>query len=174
NKKTGEPVWWSWTGTQPKDTYSSIPVVAVINGERLLISGGGDGGIHAFQVRTGKKVWSYFFAEGAVNLSPVVDGSRVYIGHGESNPDSNTQGRVVCLDASEVKDGAPKLVWKVNGIKAKFATPVLHDGRLYVPDLNARLHCLDAKTGKTIWRFAYGRNSFGSPVWADDKIYIGA
>src|SRR5262249_42864551 len=36
------------------------------------------------------------------------------------------------------------------------------------------LHCLDAKTGKTIWRFAYGRNSFGSPVWADDKIYIGA
>jgi outer membrane protein assembly factor BamB len=175
DKKTGAPVWWASTGTQPHDTYSSIPVVAVINGERLVIGGGGDGGIHAFQVRTGKKVWSYYFAEAAVNLSPVVDGTRVYIGHGESNPDSSTQGRVVCLDAAKVKDGAPELVWQVDGIKAKFATPVLHDGRLYVPDLNARLHCLDVNDkGKELWRFAYGRNSFGSPVWADGKIYIGA
>jgi outer membrane protein assembly factor BamB len=175
DKKTGAVVWWSSTGIQPKDSYSSIPVVADINGERLVIGGGGDGGIHAFQARTGKKVWSSFFAEGAVNLSPIVDGSRVYIGHGESNPDSNIQGRVVCLDAGEVKEGAPKLIWKVDGIKAKFATPVLHEGRLYVPDLNARLHCLDVNNkGKTLWRFTYGRNSFGSPVWADGKIYIGA
>src|SRR5262249_6024679 len=40
-KKTGMPVWWSASPNRPKDTYSSVPVVAVINGERLLITGRG-------------------------------------------------------------------------------------------------------------------------------------
>jgi outer membrane protein assembly factor BamB len=174
DKRTGKVVWWSSTGARPKDTYSSTPVFATINGERLLISGGGDGGVHAFQARTGKKVWSYFFGDGAVNISPIVHGTRVYIGHGESNPDTNRQGRVICLDAAEVKDGEPKLLWHREGIKAKFSSPILHDGRLYVCDLNARMYCLDAETGKDIWKFTYGRNGFGSPVLADGKIYIGA
>jgi outer membrane protein assembly factor BamB len=177
DKKTGKIVWWASTGARPKDTYSSTPVFATINGERLLISGGGDRGVHAFQARTGKKVWSYFFGDGAVNISPIIKGNLVYIGHGESNPDTNRQGRVVCLDAGQVNNGEPKLVWKRDGIKAKFSSPVLHDGRLYVCDLNARMYCLDAETGKSLWEpaaFPYGRNGFGSPVLADGKIYIGA
>jgi outer membrane protein assembly factor BamB len=176
DKRTGAVVWWGSTGARPKDTYSSTPVFATINGERLLISGGGDGGVHAFQARTGKKVWSYYFGEGAVNISPVVHGTKVYIGHGESNPDTNRQGRVVCLDAGQVTGGKPKLVWKRDGIKAKFSSPVLHDGRLYVCDLTARMYCLDAETGKDLWRpaFSYGRSGFGSPVWADGKIYVAA
>jgi outer membrane protein assembly factor BamB len=83
DKRTGEVVWWTETGFPPKDTYYSVPVVAVINGERLLITGGADGGVHAFQVRTGKKVWSYIFGTGMVNCSPVVEGTKVYIGHGD-------------------------------------------------------------------------------------------
>jgi outer membrane protein assembly factor BamB len=174
DKRTGAVVWWGSTGARPKDTYSSSPVFATINGQRLLISGGGDGGVHAFELRTGKKVWSYFFGDGAVNVAPIVDGTRVYVGHGESNPDVNKQGRVICLDASKIKDGEPELVWKKDGIKAKFSTPVLHEGRLYVCDVNARMYCLDAKDGKELWRFKYGRNGFGSPVLGDGKIYVGA
>ena len=60
-----------------------------------------------------------------------MDGNLVYIGHGEEN-DDGTQGSVVCLDAAKVEDGKPKLVWRVDGIKAKFASPVVHDGQLYV------------------------------------------
>jgi outer membrane protein assembly factor BamB len=173
DKKTGNVIWWGSTPFRPKDTYSSTAVVAVINGERLLIGGAGDGGVHAFKVRTGERVWSYIFGDGAVNLSPIVDGSRVYIGHGEDNPDTNKQGRVICLDASKVKDGKPEKVWQVDGIKAKFATPILHEGRLYVCDMYASMYCLDANTGKRLWRYPYGRNCFGSPVFADGKIYVG-
>jgi outer membrane protein assembly factor BamB len=175
DKKTGAVRWWAETGQRPRDTYYSTPVVAVINGQRLLISGGADGGVHAFQVHTGKHVWSYQFGTAAVNCSPVVAGNYVYIGHGEENPEvSNTVlGRVVCLDASDVKDGKPKLVWKRDGLKIKFASPIYHDGRLYVSDELCRMHCLDAKTGKDIWRYSYGRNCMGSPVLADGKIYVG-
>ena len=175
DKRTGEPVWWSSTGAQVKDTYYSTPIVTVIGGQRLLISGGADGGVHAFQVRTGEKVWSYFFGSGAVNCSPVAEGNLIYIAHGDENPDSNRQGRVICIDGSKVKDGRPALVWQRDGIKVKYASPILHEGRLYVCDEVARLYCLDAATGKSVWKnpFSYGRNCMGSAVWADGKIYVG-
>lgn len=174
DKNTGEIVWWSQTGFRPKDTYYSTPVVAVINGERLLISGAGDGGVHAFKVRTGEKVWSYLFSEGGmVNCAPVVDGNFVYIGHGEGNLHAATQGKVICLDASQVKDGQPRLVWEVAGPKIKYCSPIVHDGRLYVCDEFARMSCYNAKDGKRYWFKDYGRNAKGSPVLADGKIYVG-
>jgi outer membrane protein assembly factor BamB len=173
DKRTGKVVWWSSPGAQPKDTYNSVPVVAVINGERLLLSGGGDGQIHALKVRTGEKVWTYQIGAAAVNCSPVVDGNFVYIAHGDENVDANVQGRVVCLDASKVKDGKPALVWKKDALKIKFASPIIHDGRLYVCDDICKMFCLDAKTGNLLWRFSYGRNCKGSPVLADGKIYVG-
>jgi outer membrane protein assembly factor BamB len=172
DKRTGAVVWWASTGGQPRDTYYSCPVVAEIGGQRLLITGGGDGGVHAFKVRTGEKVWSYFFGTAAVNCSPVVDGNRVYIGHGEENSDTSEQGRVICLDGARVKDGQPQLVWKVDGLKVKFCSPIIHQGRLYVVDELANMYCLDAGSGKQLWRFNYGRNSKGSPVLADGKIYV--
>ena len=175
-KKTGKVIWWGSGNYRVKDTYYATPVVAVLRGQRLILTGGGDGCIHAFQVRTGKKVWSYKLEDGggAVNVSPVVMGDLVYTGHGEENRGNGTQGRVVCLDASQIADGAPKRVWQVDGIKAKFAAPILDsaNGVLYIADAAARLYCLDAKTGKKEWRFPYGKNTKGSPVLADGKIYV--
>jgi outer membrane protein assembly factor BamB len=173
DKQTGAVVWWASTGLAPRDTYSSVPVVADINGERLLVTGGGDGGVHAFKVRTGERVWTYRFSAGGSNISPVVEGTRVFIGHGEDNPDNNRQGRVICLDAGKVKDGRPAVVWDRPGLKIKFSSPILHEGRLYVCDDSAQMFCLDAETGKTLWRHKYGRNAKGSPVLADGKIYVG-
>jgi outer membrane protein assembly factor BamB len=172
DKRTGAIVWWGSCGLPPKNTYYSVPVAAEIGGQRLVIGGGGDGGVHAFKARTGEKVWTYVFGAADINCSPVVDGDLVYIGHGDDNTDTSAQGRVICLDGSQVKDGKPKLVWKVDGIKAKFASPVLHDGLLYVTDDLANLFCLDAKTGKRLWKYTFGKNNKGSPVLADGKLYV--
>lgn len=183
DKRTGDVVWWASGGYRPVDTFYSCPVVAVIDGQRLVLSGGGDGCVHAWKVRTGEKVWSYKFGDGAVNVTPVVQGNLVYIGHGEEN-DNNTQGRVICVDAGEVKGGKPKLVWQVDGIKAKYASPLLHEGKLYIANEVGVLFCLDAKNGEHLWfrtdpntgaklpGYQYGKNTKGSPVWADGKIYI--
>lgn len=173
DKKTGVPVWWSSPAGQPKDTYFSNPVPAVVGGQRILISGAGDGGVYAIKAHTGEKVWEYPLGTGAVNCTAVVDGNRVFIGHGEENPDNNIKGRVVCLDMANVMEGKPKLVWKRDGIKDKFASPILDKGRLYVADENARLYCLDAASGKQLWMKKYGRNCMGSPILADGKIYVG-
>src|SRR5262249_37332692 len=83
-------------------------------------------------------------------------------------------GRIICLDAGVLKDGKPRLVWEKLGVTVKYASPVLHEGRLYVCDETAKMWCFDAATGKKLWTHSYGRNSMGSPIWADGKIYVGA
>src|SRR5262249_42880782 len=123
------------------------------------------------KARTGEKVWSYIFCSGAVNASPVVEGDRVYAGDGEINP-SGGQGGVICLDGAKVEDGKPKLIWKVDGIRVKYASPLLHEGRLYVCNVVGEMFCLDAKDGKELWKHQYGQNTRGSPVWGDGKIYL--
>src|SRR5262249_22867584 len=54
----------------------------------------------------------------------------------------------------------------------KFASPIVHDGRLYICDEGATLHCLDAEKGTELWNYSYGTDCKGSPVWADGKIYV--
>lgn len=174
DKKTGAVVWWSDSVGLPKDTYYSVPIVADLGGERLVLSGTAEGSIVALKARTGQLVWKYTYGTGAVNCSPVVKGNLVYIGHGEENPDNNFQGRVICLDAGHVMNGKPRLVWQVDKIKDKFTSPIIHGDRLYVTDEIARLYCLDANTGKQIWRHKYGREASGSPLLADGKIYVPA
>ena len=173
--KTGDLVWWGETAPPIKGTYYSSPVIAVIGGQRLLISGGADGYINAFKVRTGELVWSFPFADGVVNGSPIVDGNFVYCNHGENNLEGGPVGRVICLDASQIdpKTKRPKKVWDfVKGKRFGLASAALADGRLYVPDDSGELFCFNAKTGKVLWTFRYGSEVRGAPLIADGKLYI--
>src|SRR5207248_2768685 len=125
-----------------------------------------DGSVLALQVNTGVKVWQYTFAGNVINTAPVVEGNLVYVCHGEENLDVAQNGRVICLDAGQISGGQPKLVWEKVGIKAGLASPAVHEGKLYVPDDGAALHCFDPKNGKPLWRYKYGRVSRGAPVIA--------
>ncbi|MFN3189813.1 MAG: PQQ-binding-like beta-propeller repeat protein [Aureliella sp.] len=169
DKNTGDVVWANSTGIRPSNSYRCVPIVATINGQRLLISGGGDGHMHAFQVETGKKVWSFSLGNGAMNPAPVLAGKYLYCAHGEEIPGRATVGRVVCLDVSGAE---PKLVWEKDGIEYKYPSPMFYDGKLIIPDRQGRLYCYDAKTGERLWRAKFGRNCTGSPVVGDGKVYL--
>jgi outer membrane protein assembly factor BamB len=173
--KTGAVVWIADSGLPTRSTYQSNPVVAVIGGQRLLITAGGDGALHAFKVRTGEKVWTYPFAAGAANPSPVVDGNLVYAAHGEENLDSPTLGRVICVDASQVdpKTKKPKLVWEYQkSQRFGLSSPALADGVLYMPEDSGELYAFDAKAGRLLWKYRYGTEVRGAPLVADKKIYL--
>jgi outer membrane protein assembly factor BamB len=53
------------------------------------------------------------------------------------------------------------------------STAAIHDGLLYVAELEGYLHCFDAKTGKKHWDHNLKADIWGSPYWVDDKIYLG-
>lgn len=186
--KTGEVVWWQEVSSlqrMMKGTYYSNAVVEVINGQRLLITGGADGAVHALKVRNGDMVWSYAFGAGVVNPSPVVSGNHVFISHGEENLGGGPIGKVICVDASQVNPTTkqPKLVWETKriklatggsrqGVRFGLASPAVVDGILYLPDDAGELYAFDAKTGDGLWTYKFGTVSRGAPLVVDGKLFI--
>ena len=173
DKKTGEVVWTTKPGGPPKDTTYPVSVVAEINGRRLLIDGNSDGHVYAMDVQTGEKVWGFQVSQGPLNASVVVDGTRVYASHNRENTDTTVMGRVVCIDGTGTGDiTKTHELWRVDGIEAGYSSPAIADGRLYVVDSAANLHCLNGETGEVHWTHSLGTVGKGSPVVADGKIYV--
>ena len=175
DKKTGELIWTSPVGKPPLDTNYSVPTIAVIDGQRLLIGGGADGGIHAINARTGAPVWSYRMSKRGLNASAVVDGNMVYISHGEDDIDTSEfgLGRVQCIDGRGTGDITDTNgVWRVDGVKAGYTALTLKDGILYVVADTGMLYAFDSKTGDELWKFSLGTVGKGSPIWADGKLYV--
>jgi outer membrane protein assembly factor BamB len=52
-------------------------------------------------------------------------------------------------------------------------TVVVHEGLLFVADFSGLFHCVDVKTGKPLWTHDMLAASWGSPLVADGKVYIG-
>ncbi|MCA9177135.1 MAG: PQQ-binding-like beta-propeller repeat protein [Planctomycetales bacterium] len=173
DKKSGELLWRAGVGGRPLDTIYSNPIVRVINGQRMLITGGADGGCHAVNARTGQPIWSFMMSKRGLNASPVTDGDHVFISHGEDNIDTVEFGRIQCIDATGTGDvTSSKSVWRVDGVKAGYTGLLLKDGILYVVADTGNLHAYDSKTGKELWTHNLGTVGKGSPVWADGKIYV--
>lgn len=173
DKKTGEVMWVAAPGGPPQDTNYSVPIVTVIDGERLLIGGNGDGGFYAINARTGKTRWGQKMSKRATNVSPVVEENRVYIAHGEDNIDTIDFGRIQCIDGSAKGEiGPEQTIWRIDGIKMGYASLLVHDGILYCVADTGLLFAFDSKTGEELWQYSLGTVGKGSPVWADGKLYV--
>jgi outer membrane protein assembly factor BamB len=173
DKLTGNVVWFNSTRPLPEDTIYSGPTVCVINGQKLLLTGSGDGWLYAFQPRTGKKVWEYHFSRRGLNLSPTVVDSTVYMSHSEENPTGTQMGAIAAikgdLSGNITTTGE---IWKKLEIAAGKSSVLHVNGRLYAFDDAGKLFILDAKTGEQIGRkVSLGTMNFASPVFADGKIY---
>jgi outer membrane protein assembly factor BamB len=168
DKLSGDLLWTSPVGEAPKDTNYSNPVIAVVDGQRLLVGGGADGGVHAINARTGEPVWSFRMSKRGLNATAAVDGDMVYISHGEDNIDTIDFGRIECINAKGTGDiTETNSVWRVDGIKAGYTGLVVKDGILYVIADTGKLHAFDSKTGEELWEYSLGTVGKGSPVWAD-------
>ena len=171
DKNTGELNWTTSTGGLPVDSPYQTPVITVIEGQKQLVVGSGDGGVYGFQPRTGKKLWGHQISKRGINASPLVDGTRVYVCTGEVNIDNSFNGTVRCID---VTGGTPKELWRQDGKEAGFASPTIADGVFYVLDMKGKLHGFDAMTGKPVWKRPYSAGTIGkaSLVFGDGKLYV--
>jgi outer membrane protein assembly factor BamB len=126
NKKTGKVVWSDNSpGAKIMDGQWSSPVAAEANGEMLVMYGGGDGWIYAFEATRGEVRWKFdcnpkaavFQAGGRGDRSyivgtPVVHEQKLYIGVGNEPCSGDGVGRLWCIDitkkpANKDKDVSP-------------------------------------------------------------------
>jgi outer membrane protein assembly factor BamB len=54
------------------------------------------------------------------------------------------------------------------------STAAVQDGLVYITEEAGYLHCLDAATGKKYWEHDLLAGVWGSPLWVDNKVYIGS
>ncbi|HZL38602.1 MAG TPA: PQQ-binding-like beta-propeller repeat protein [Tepidisphaeraceae bacterium] len=174
DKNTGQPVWTSATGAIPTDAPYQTPVITNVNGEHVMVTGSGDGGVYAFQARTGKMLWAYKAAKRGFNASVVVRGNFVYANWDLDNVSSTKLGGIVCLDASKIEKKSPKVVWRIEGIEAGFPSSTLTpDGKtLFVANDSAVIYSIDAATGKIKYKKGFGTIGKASLVWADNRLYF--
>lgn len=173
DKHNGDLVWVSTPGGRPLDTTYSTPVVTNINGQNLIIGGNADGSIYAMKQTTGEMVWGFKLSKRGINTSVIVEGTKVFATHSEENLDTTKMGRVVCIDATGTGDvTTTHEVWRKDGVGVGYASPTLKDGRLYVVDNSANMHCLDAITGESYWEHSIGTVGRGSPALADGKLFV--
>ncbi|MCA9189896.1 MAG: PQQ-like beta-propeller repeat protein, partial [Planctomycetales bacterium] len=173
NKETGDVVWFNGTQLLPDDTTYSAPVVTVLNGQKAMVFGSGDGAVWAFQPRTGRHIWRYQFSQRGLNVSPTIDGDTVYMGQSEENVTGTTMGAVVAIDGNSEGDISDSgATWKVERLMVGKSSPLLVGDRLYVVEDSAKLHVLDPKTGDTLAkRIALGTMMRSNLLYADGKIY---
>lgn len=173
NKLTGEVVWYSGTRLMPDDTTYSSPTVTVLNGQKAIVFGSGDGSVWALQPRTGQPIWEYPITRRGLNVAPVVIGDTVYIGHSEENVVGTAMGAFAAIDGSGQGDiSKTGRIWQIEGMMVGKSSPVVVDDRIYCVDDSGKLYVLDAKTGETIGRrMTLGTMGRASLMYADGKIY---
>ena len=158
-------------------TYYSNPVVAVINGQRLLITGGGDGCAPRLQGphrRAGLELPRS--APGVVNGSPGRRRQprllRPRRGEPRGRPDRprHLRGR----EPGRPTTKKPKLVWEYQqGRSGSGCRPRRWPTACSTcPTTPASCTAFDAKNGKVLWKYRYATEVRGAPLVADGKLYI--
>jgi len=174
DKRTGATAWVSTPGGRPYDTSYSTPIIADVNGTRLLMTGLGDGSVVAVKPQTGEPVWRFEMAKRGINTAVVMAGNHAIVSHGDENLESNVMGMIGSLDATQKGTlGATNLKWANKGFEAGYSSPIADGDRTYQVDNNSNLEAFDIETGRHLWRKALGSIQKASLVWGDGKLYVG-
>lgn len=172
DKRTGEIVYVATPGGRPYDTAYPAPLIATINGMRLLICGNGDGAFQAIKPQTGEKVWNFLASKRAINTGVVVKGSTVIVSQGDENFDSPELGMIGAIDGSQTGE-IKQTKWAIKGLQFGFSSPVIDGDRVIQIENGSRMRAFDIATGRQLWRQDLGTVQKAPPVLADGKIYVG-
>jgi outer membrane protein assembly factor BamB len=172
DKRTGDIVYVATPGGRPYDTAYPAPLIATINGTRLLIAGNGDGGFQAIKPQTGERLWNFLASKRSINTGVVVKGNTVIVSHGDENLDSSELGMIGAIDGGQAGD-IKQTKWAVKGFQFGFSSPLIDGDRVYQIENGSKMRAFNIETGKELWRQDLGTVQKAPPVLADGKIYVG-
>jgi outer membrane protein assembly factor BamB/HEAT repeat protein len=192
DKRSGAVVW-RVIGPSPRVLHGqwSSPAIARINGRILAFFGGGDGWLYALEAETGREIWRYdgnpknavWLVSGDVRgktlrnniiACPVYVDGMVFLALGQDPNHGRGKGRLHAIDPGGNGDvtGARR-IWERSDIGRLICSPAAIDGLLYVADYDGIVHCLESKTGKTVWTHDLFAGVWGGLLIADGKLYVG-
>ncbi|MGQ9576424.1 MAG: outer membrane protein assembly factor BamB family protein [Thermoguttaceae bacterium] len=166
DKNTGNPVW-RYEGI--RESRSTPLVLSLPDGRRELIVSS-RGRVFGLDPATGKRLWECRGVEQYVCPSVVGHGDVVFITAG-------IRTHTLAIRAGGQGDVSDTHILWESKEGSKVATPLYYDGHLYWVDHTGVATCLNAQTGKTVYKERLSIRSrrdkaYASPVVADGRIYI--
>lgn len=155
NIANGETAWE--TSRSVKVSWAS-PILANVNGKYQIILAT-DPTVAAYDIDTGKEVWSVRGLMGEVGPSPAFGEGLVFA----------TQ-EYATLMAINPANG--QVVWQDDEYLSEVASPVVAGGMVFLATSYGVLVAYDAKTGEKLWENDDGPGYYSSPVVADNKLFI--
>jgi outer membrane protein assembly factor BamB len=155
---TGEERWK--IGRPRRANWTSPALWTGDDGKQLVLLQS-SAGVSAVEPRTGEEVWTY--GDGASTIPSLVSvGGVAYVpSHGLTaiRPGGNTP------DVAEI-------VWQEDSLGPGTASPVVHNGLVYVLGRPNILICASAEDGKEQWKLRLTGNYSGSPVIAGEHLFV--
>jgi outer membrane protein assembly factor BamB len=106
--------------------------------------------------------------------TPTFHDNRVYVAIGQDPAHGRGRGLLHCIDATKTGDITETgKIWSYEGLDRTISTVTVSNGLAYCPDIAGRLHCLTADKGEVLWVHEMIAETWGSPLVADGKIYLG-
>jgi outer membrane protein assembly factor BamB len=181
DESTGKTVWltkrsvaWNDENTNNKMAKDgdwrkahSTPLIVDWQGQPLMFSAGAKAA-YGYDPRTGAELWRVEHAAYSTAPRPVFrDGHFVFV-----------TGFSAGAQMWSVKAGGTGVVtdthvdWKVDAPVPKYSSPIVVDDLLYVAMDDAFIACVEAATGKTIWKERVGGRFRACPIYADGRLYF--
>ena len=187
DKKTGELIWTSAPGERPQDNTFSHPLLTWLDGMRVLISAGGDSTVVGLNARTGDPLFRFpaakAGAKGGINAQVQRYKDNLIVIHESENIDTSEVGRSASYklpkEAQPPEPGKPQVYtpkelenWR-NPLGNLASSPCIVGNRMYEVTGVGEVACIDADTGKILWRKKLApEQRQSSPVFADGKLYV--
>ena len=189
DKHSGEVIWRAiGAGAQVLHGQWSSPVAADVSGRMLVLFGGGDGWLRAYDAASGHEVWRFdgnpkdavwrprpgVLSRSSIIASPVFADGRVFIAMGQSPGHGNGPSLIHAISPNGQGDvTSSRLLWTSREVGRVVGTPIVKDGLLYVADLGGTIHCFDAATGALVWKHEMDEEIWGCLLLAADRVYVG-
>jgi outer membrane protein assembly factor BamB len=183
DKETGKTVWKTDRSVtfddidpqthRPKEEgeyrkASSSPIVTEIDGKPVLVSLGSMA-LYGYNPRNGKELWRLDGnASHSGVMRPIAGQGVIYCRMGfleglwAVRPDS----------ARGTLDAKTHVLWKFKTPVPFLSSILLVDGRLFMVNDNGIAACVDAHTGKEIWKKRLDGDHAASPIYARGRIYF--
>lgn len=155
---TGETRWT--VDREPAANWTSPTVLrgAVASNNLVLLQS--KSRLSAHDPRTGREVFSHHVGCSTIS-SNAVAGDCIYL----------PSGGLSTLRYHAAKNTLEE-VWRNPQLQPANASPVVHEGRVYVTNSAGVLVCADASNGKELWRLRLGGTIWATPALAGGHLYV--
>lgn len=183
NKRNGKTVWKKEETAINSPVFGSwsTPLVIRVKGRDELVmpfasvlpakskSPFGEGQFKGYDPATGNELWRCDGLGSEIYAMPIVSPEHdLIVGISGHN------GPLMALKPGGQGDvTATHRLWQQSTKNPqRVGSGLIHEGRLYFANAPGTVECLDAKTGRLIWKERLGDNLWGSMLLAKDRLYV--